>query len=86
MLIRVVVAVDDAESVGLDPNTYRKQINPWPYTGTGITADAELGVPERWRRYERIPAGSTIVEHTRDSTRTPVAVYRGEAFGWEPLR
>jgi hypothetical protein len=77
---------DAAAAVGLDPNTYRKQINPWPYTGTGITADAELGVPERWRRYDRIPADATIIEYNRDGARIPVAVYRGEAFGWEPLR
>lgn len=78
--------VDAAEAVGLDPNVYRKQINPWPYTGTGITADPELGVPEWWRRYDPIPADAMIVEHNRDGARTPVAVYRGEAFGWEPLR
>jgi len=77
---------DAAEAAGVDPNTYRKQINPWPYTGTGITADPELGVPEWWRRYDPIPGGSTIVEFNREGMRTPVAVYRGEAFGWEPLR
>jgi hypothetical protein len=77
---------DAAEAVGLDPNVYRKQINPWPYTGTGITADPELGVPERWRRYDPVPGGATIFEYNQNGMREPVAVYRGEAFGWEPLR
>lgn len=77
---------DAAESVGLDPNKYRKQINPWPYTGTGITADPDLGVPERWRRYNAIPAESVIWGHSQDGARTAEAVYRGAAFGWEPLR
>jgi len=78
--------IDAAAAVGLDPNTYRKQINPWPYTGTGITADADLGVPEWWRRYDPVPGGSTIVEYDQNGMRKPVAGYRGEAFGWEPVR
>jgi hypothetical protein len=77
---------DAAETVGLDPNTYRKQINPWPYSGTGITADAELGVPEWWRRYDPLPGDSVIYEHAHDGSKVAAAVYRGEAFGWEPLR
>jgi hypothetical protein len=77
---------DAAEAAGVDPNTYRKQINPWPYSGTGITADPQLGVPEWWRRPDRVPGGSVIVAHRRDGERVPVAVYRGEAFGWEPVR
>lgn len=78
--------VEAAEAAGLDPNLYRKQINPWPYTGTGITADAELGVPERWRRYDPMPGGATIVEYNQNGARKPAAFYRGEAFGWEPAR
>lgn len=77
---------DAAEAAGVDPNTYRKQINPWPYSGTGITADPQLGVPEWWRRPDRVPGGSVIVAHGRDGARSVVAVYRGEAFGWEPVR
>ncbi|MFI9813926.1 hypothetical protein [Saccharothrix variisporea] len=77
---------DAAAAAGVNPNTYRKQINPWPYSGTGITADPQLGVPEWWRRYDRVPGGSRIVEHRANGERVEVAVYQGEVFGWEPVR
>lgn len=78
--------IEAAETVGLDPNTYRLELNPWPYTGTGITPDQELGVPERWKRYGPLPAGATIVEHGRDGSSRPVAGYQGAALGWRDLR
>jgi hypothetical protein len=78
--------IDAAEAAGIDPNTYRLELNPWPYSGTGITADPELGVPERWRRYAPLPAGATIVEHDQAGRRRPVATYRGAALGWDGPR
>jgi hypothetical protein len=86
VLMAKLAMANAAEAVALDPNTYRLQTNPWPYTGTGITADPEMGVPERWRRYDRIPVGATIYEHTPDGSQAAVGVYRGEAVGWEPQR
>lgn len=69
-----------AERVGVDPNTFRREIRPWPYTGTGLTAEPQTGVPERWRRYGPVPAGAVIVEYP---ARRVIAAYRGEAGGWE---
>jgi hypothetical protein len=78
--------VEAAETVGLDPNSYRVELNPWPYSGTGITPDAELGVPEWWKRYGPLPAGAVVVEHGQQGASRPVATYRGAALGWRDLR
>jgi hypothetical protein len=81
-LVAVAMA-QAAERAGVDPNTFRREIRPWPYTGTGLTAEPNTGVPERWRRYGPIPAGAVLVEYP---ARRPVAGYRGEARGWEVTR
>jgi hypothetical protein len=78
--------IEAAETAGVDPNTYRLELNPWPYTGTGITPDQELGVPERWRRYAPLPAHATIFEYTQGGTKRPVAGYLGAMLGWRDLR
>ncbi|MFL6142812.1 MAG: hypothetical protein ACJ72N_13205 [Labedaea sp.] len=78
--------LEAAQTAGLDPNLYRLELNPWPYAGTGITADPELGVPERWRRFAPLPAGALIVEYTTAGGRRPVAGYSGSALGWRDLR
>jgi hypothetical protein len=78
--------VDAAKQAGVDPNSYRVELNPWPYTGTGITADAELGVPERWRRYAPVPPGAAIVGYDQAGNKRPVAIYRGPVAGWEALQ
>jgi hypothetical protein len=86
--VRLVAAAmaSAAERAGIDPNTYRTEVRPWPYTGTGLTAEAETGVPERWRRYGPIPNAATIFEHTAQGLKRPIALFHGEAFGWESLR
>jgi hypothetical protein len=78
--------VDAASAVGLDPNTYRMEIAPWPFAGTGVTADAELGLPERWKRPAAVPGGATIFEHDRSGRRVPITTYRGATRGWEAAR
>lgn len=78
--------IDAARAAGVDPNSYRLELNPWPYTGTGITADADLGVPERWRRYVPVPTGTVIVGYDQSGNRRPVAIYRDAVAGWEALQ
>jgi hypothetical protein len=77
---------DAARRSELDPGTYRMELNPWPYTGTGITANSEIGFPERWMRFGEVPESATIIEHDRRGVKVPVAIYRGAALGWESLR
>lgn len=77
--------VDAARRAGLDPNLVRKELNPWPFTGTGITADANLGFPEFWMQFSQIPASAVIFDHNT-GRKAPVAVYRGAVLGWELVR
>ncbi|HEU5473269.1 MAG TPA: hypothetical protein VFV67_21705 [Actinophytocola sp.] len=78
--------IEAAEAAGVDPNAYRMELNPWPYTGTGITADPETGVPVRWRRYAPLPAGAVIMVYRLDGSTSQVASYRGAGFGWRAER
>jgi hypothetical protein len=75
-----------AERAGVDPNTFRTEIRPWPFTGTGVTAEPASGVPERWRRFGPAPQGATVFEHSGQGHKQPLAVFRGAALGWEQLR
>jgi hypothetical protein len=83
-------AADDmvgaAESQGHDSSSYRRDVSKWPYSGTGMTADAQNGVPERIRPYDDLKSGSTIYEYDSAGNKTPVARYRGLTLGWEDLR
>ncbi|SDZ40649.1 hypothetical protein SAMN05421504_11561 [Amycolatopsis xylanica] len=78
--------VDAAQEAGLDPNTFRMEIAPWPYTGTGVTADPQFGVPERWKRLSVLPSAATIFEYNTAGAKTPLAIFRGQGLGWERLR
>lgn len=74
-----------ARRVGLDPDLVREELNPWPFTGTGIIADAELGFPEYWMLFSQVPVAATIFDHGHGQ-KTPIGVYRGAVLGWESLR
>lgn len=74
-----------AKVVGLDGNSYHREIRPWPYTGTGMTASAMSPVPERWRRYSRVPKGATISRIDAVNNKSMIAVFDGEPFGWRAL-
>ncbi|SDZ40622.1 hypothetical protein SAMN05421504_11558 [Amycolatopsis xylanica] len=76
---------DAAREAGIDPNMIREELNPWPFTGIGLTADSELRIPEYWMRFSQIPASATIYDHS-GGVKTAVGVYRSAALGWEDLR
>ncbi|MGQ0838434.1 hypothetical protein [Actinokineospora sp.] len=69
-----------AREAGVDPNTYRTEIAPWPYTGTGLSAGGDLALPLWWRRPGIVPRGARIMAHPGSR---PVAIYRP---GWADLR
>lgn len=71
-----------ATAAGVDPDTTRMELNPWPFTGTGLTADPDTGIPVRWRRYAPLPAGAVIIERRADGTSRPVAEFGGGGYGW----
>lgn len=75
-----------AAAAGVDPATYAKVIDFWPYTGTGLTPNALDGLPVWWRRYDDLAAGAVIHEYDTAGTRNAVARYTGQISGWRDLR
>lgn len=73
--------VDAVKMAGVDPNTYRQEIAPWPYSGTGLTAGGDLAMPEWWKRPGIVPVGARIM-----AGGAVVAVFRGASMGWEGSR
>jgi hypothetical protein len=76
---------DAAEAAGVDPNTYRKEIAPWPYAGTGLSAGGDLALPEWWKLPGAVPRGALIVE-LGPAGRRPLAHYGGATWGWLEVR
>jgi hypothetical protein len=76
--------VESAERAGVDPATYGRYISDWPYSGVGVTADAQLGIPER-RMPDRMPYpdGSVMYQYDTAGNRSVVAVYH-DGLGWVP--
>jgi hypothetical protein len=75
-----------AGAVGIDPASYTRVIDFWPYTGTGMTPNALNGLPVWLRRYDALSAGAMIFEYDTQGQKNPVARYRGRLQGWEDLR
>jgi hypothetical protein len=75
-----------ARAVGIDPASYTRVIDFWPYTGTGMTPNALNGLPVWLRRYDALNTGAMIVEYDTQGQKSPVARYRGRLQGWEDLR
>lgn len=75
-----------ARQAGVDPNTYRKEIAPWPFSGTGLSAaGGPLTLPEWWKRPGPVPRHAVIVEVGPAGRRT-VATYGGATTGWQGAR
>jgi hypothetical protein len=74
-----------AETAGVDPNTYRREIAPWPFSGTGLSAGGDLALPEWWKLPGPVPRGALIVE-LGPAGRRPVAGYGGATWGWREVR
>lgn len=74
--------VEAAAQAGVDPNTYRMEIAPWPYSGTGLSAAGDLALPLWEKDCGPIPRGARIVEHGPAGPR-PIAVYHGSTPGWQ---
>jgi uncharacterized protein YukE len=74
--------MDAADRAGVDPNTYQRSINSWPYSGAGVTAHSTLGIPEfEIQDPLPIPHGATINEYDAAGNKRVVAVY-DEDWGW----
>lgn len=78
--------VASALAAGVDPTRFSRQIDYWPYTGTGLTPNPATGVPVWWRRYDDLPEGAMIHEYDSTGAKKPVAHYQGRMRGWRDLR
>jgi hypothetical protein len=76
---------DAAAAAGVDPNTYRKEIAPWPFSGTGLSSAGDLALPEWWKLPGTVPRGARIVEVGSGGRRT-LASYGGATWGWREVR
>jgi hypothetical protein len=74
-----------AQAAGVDPNSYRKEIAPWPFSGTGLSAAGDLALPEWWKLPGAVPSGAQIVELSPAGKRV-VASYGGAVRGWWEVR
>jgi hypothetical protein len=75
-----------AVTAGVDPAVYARQIDFWPFTGTGLTPNMMDGLPVWWRRYEDLAMDTVIYEYDTAGTKNPVARYTGHMSGWKDLR
>jgi uncharacterized protein YukE len=68
--------IDAARAAGLNPGSFERYIQDWPYSGIGVTADGEIGIPER-RMPERMPYpdGSVMSRYDASGNKVPVARY-----------
>lgn len=78
--------VEAVEAAGVDPNTYRMEIAPWPYAGTGLSAGGALALPVWSKQSGPIPREAVIVEHDNQGRSRRIAMYAGRTKGWQDLR
>jgi hypothetical protein len=75
--------IDAAERAGVDPGTYQRSINAWPYSGIGVTAHPTMGTPEfKMTESMQIPHGTTINEYDASGRKTVIAVYDWPSRKW----
>jgi hypothetical protein len=75
-----------ALAAGVDPTRFSRQVDYWPFTGTGLTPNALNGLPVWWRRHDDLPEGAMIHEYDAAGEKKPVARYLGRMQGWQDLR
>jgi hypothetical protein len=68
---------------GLDPNSYYRHEQEWPYSGIGVTADKDMGVPERTMTDRKdFEDGDMMYKYTADGRKIPVARYDETVGEW----
>jgi hypothetical protein len=75
--------LDAADRMGVDPRTYYRQVEAWPYSGIGVTAHSTMGVPEfKMTESMEIPHGATINEYDAGGRKTVIARYDEDLGKW----
>jgi hypothetical protein len=70
-----------AQTAGLDPKSYYDHHQKWPFSGIGVTADANLGVPERVMSRQDFQEGDTMYKYPTTGPKIRVAVFH-LGVGW----
>ena|SRR2546425_520148 len=75
-----------AKRAGWNLDSYTPHNGEWPYSGIGVTADAEKGVPERVLVGERkLADGDMMYKYTASGEKVPVARFDETLKGWVRL-
>jgi hypothetical protein len=75
-----------AHSAGISPDDYHREVNPWPYSGIGVTADENLGLPERVMSPGPVPDGAEMYSYDQYGNQTLVGRYDEATGRWTDLR
>jgi len=75
-----------AHAAGIPPDQYHQAINAWPYSGIGVTADENLGLPEREMTAGPIPDGAQMYSYDQHGNQTLVGEYDESTGRWTDLR
>jgi hypothetical protein len=78
--------ITGARTAGLDPNGYHRNDSAWPYSGIGVTADADMGVPERTMTSRKdFEDGDMMYKYTAGGDKVPVARFDETIGQWVRL-
>jgi hypothetical protein len=78
--------ITGARTAGVDPNTYYQNNSEWPYSGVGVTADKDMGVPERTMADRKdFEDGDMMYKYTAAGDKLPVARFDETTGQWVRL-
>ncbi|GAB2980713.1 hypothetical protein LWP59_00875 [Amycolatopsis acidiphila] len=78
--------ITGARTAGVDPNTYHRHDSEWPYSGIGVTADKDMGVPERTMTDRKdFEDGDMMYKYTAAGDKVPVARFDETIGQWVRL-
>jgi hypothetical protein len=75
-----------ANAAGIPPDQYHQAVNQWPYSGIGVTADENLGLPEREMTAGPIPDGAQLYSYDQSGNQVLVGEYDESTGRWTDLR
>ncbi|WP_236790105.1 hypothetical protein [Amycolatopsis sp. GM8] len=78
--------ITGARTAGVDPNGYYRNNSEWPYSGIGVTADKDMGVPERTMTDRKdFEDGDMMYKYTAAGDKLPVARFDETIGKWVRL-
>jgi hypothetical protein len=78
--------VGAAHAAGIPADQYHQAVNQWPYSGIGVTADENLGLPEREMSWGSVPDGAQMYSYDQYGNQVLVGQYDESIGRWTDLR